>query len=228
MSGDPEEGTAVSLQFSGQLRSGQAESILVGAAGTIERYTPGHHLYFSAAVEWGDTEGSTYVDRRFVHLRYRRPEGYFGQVESFLQAEEDGIRGLRARTLAGMGLRWTMGDLEARYFAMGLSAMGEHEVLAREFAVAGENRSTSLVRVSSYAAGQSELAPGWTLSTTTYLQPKATDPGDLRLLSNSGLRVKPGERAALETHLHLAYDTRPPPGVESFDIVLKQGLTLWY
>lgn len=226
MSNDPVQGTSIGAAFSGQLRSGQTESILVGAASSIEHYIPGHHLFFSISMEWGDTEGTTYVDRRFVHLRYRRPKGTLGQVESFLQTEEDGIRGLRARSLAGLGLRWTLDGNDSSRFSMGVSGMWEHEMLASGHIAPGQGNTESLVRISSYATGEVKIAEGWTVGTTTYVQPKATDPGDLRLLSNSSLRVAPGGRAALETHLHLTYDNRPPSGIEPLDIVLKQALSL--
>ena len=85
-------------------------------------------------------------------------------------------------------------------------------------------------RASSYALGRVKLGDNLDLVETFYIQPRLTDLGDTRLLSQSQLVVKVTKKVSITTSIYIAYDTVPPHdgtpvAVKKLDSALKTSLT---
>ena len=141
-------------------------------------------------------------------------------LEAFTQAEFDEFRRLAIRALGGGGVRWRIAGRQAA--ALGLAGMGEYEKLRGEPDGIGGDAT---LRLSSYLTVGTELAPGWRLSSTTYLQPRVVEPNDLRVSSRATLEVRPGERLAMRLGAAVVHDSNPAEAVEKTDLTLRTGLS---
>ena len=213
---------------------------LMGKLTLLLRYQTGRHrLVWSSSGELGYKggfeEANRFIMRGFTHLRHQVRLIDWLTWETYAQVAGDDILRIGLRLLVGTGPRFDIVQEEEGTLAAGLSYMFEriHERYTRTTVDedTGETSSEQVElaqnnhRLSAYLTGSLHLTPYLTLIHTTYFQPRADDPSDIRIFSQTQLGVKAVERLSIKIALEVAYDSAPPPGIVNTDIGTSVGLS---
>jgi len=199
-------------------RRGSVDLLLLSLKASASWRSGPHLLLAVIHSEGGTKSGKEFVDRNLQHLRYRLRLGERLEAEGFLQQEYDQYRRLSLRALAGVGPRLELLARAPVKLALGVAWMAE---LERD---RGQARAHPDQRLSSYLQAELALDKLLTLSSTLFVQPRLDDMHDLRLLDEAALQVRLATHLALKNTLTLAYDSRPPAGVERLESSLRLSL----
>jgi Protein of unknown function, DUF481 len=225
---DVPEGVSGKLEGSIDWRTGNTRLLHTGGA-VVARWRACDHLVFAIARgEYEQTAGLgaplvTDVAKDFEHLRYRWHVVPWLSTEVFAQHEADRFRRLRLRALAGAGLRLRVAHDAEWSVHVGAAYMAEYEELVDDaLPDAGARAGDS--RLSTYAVALVKLNDDVSASETVYVQPRFTDPRDLRLLEEAALTSKLTAHVSFKAALVLAHDSRPPPGTAKTDTSLQSSI----
>ena len=222
MRADAPDGLAVSLDAAAAFATGNAEYLRLGLGGRADVGRGRDQAFVVGRTDLSRADGRSFLDRSFVHARYGRAVAPRLTLEAFAQAERNRQQRLVARTLVGAGPRYQVVGRDSLAVALGATPMWEREALDAEL----DEPSGGVVRLSTYATAEWTLSPTASLQTTTYLQPRADAPADLRVLHQTALSVGVTRAVRLRVQAQLRYDSRPPSGVERTDLSLENGLVL--
>ena len=227
---DVPEGASGKLAASVDWRTGNTRLVHVGGA-VIARYRHKDHLVFAVVRgEYGRSAAvgaplATTMSKTFEHVRYRWQVADWFATESFVQNEADKFRRLRIRALGGLGGRFTLAQCTHYGIHAGVAYMVEYEQLVTDGLV--DSGATDLdSRISSYLVGTYAFNDKVKASETVYVQPKLTDPKDIRLLSEAALTSKLTKKIAFTASFTIAYDSRPPPSTARTDTSLQSGIAI--
>jgi hypothetical protein len=186
----------------------------------------GRHLAFAfASADYSKLNGTLGIDKSFAHARYNFEIGPSLRWELFVQAQSDSLQLLEARNLVGTGPRFTLFEDKHIGIFLGVAYVLERDVY--DLAPGAPEQSTpTYSRFSGYLAAHATLSDGIDAVTTTYLQPRVEDPGDVRIESESGFVFKVTKIFSTGITLTGHYDSNPVPGVLRTDTELKNVLTL--
>jgi hypothetical protein len=189
-------------------------------------FSGGRHLAFAfASIDYSKLNEVVGVDKSFAHVRYDYEVTRALSWEAFVQAQSDVFQLIKIRDLIGTGPRFTLYDDGRFSLYLGVGAMWEHDVY--EVALGGPDaRLQSATRANLYLAAHATLTNGIDVVTTTYAQPRSTDPSDIRVLSESGFVFKISTWLSTAISFVGHYDSNPPPGVLPTDTELKNAITL--
>ena len=217
-------GTAEVLQFT-------------GAVGSHWLMEP--HLFFLAASgTFARKDDERFINKYFIHGRYRYRIWKFAMMELFVQGEYNEFRRIRARMPCGVGprIQQSVGEHAMFQFAFGSSYMFEWVNLSKDRDEAGVLYGDSLSaeynhRWNNYISFKLDFAV-MSLCATVYVQPRFDDFGDWMMLIESDLSFKVTEKLAVSFAYTLFHDSRPPEGVinrdTSLTAVLKIALGPWF
>lgn len=187
--------------------------------------TAGNHLGFSRlSADYGEAAGKTTVARWMVHARYNYRASELVALEALAQVQHDRYRRIGVRDLYGGGLRFNILNEEALEVFAGTTYLFEHEVIVSQGPFAGENNSWH--RSSSYAGVNLRAAPTVDLSSVTYFQPRFDRPADFRALSETFVSFTITKVLSARVSGTLWYDNDPPQGVKTYDLEVKNTLTI--
>jgi putative salt-induced outer membrane protein YdiY len=203
--------------------SGNTDATELQADGNITYLSGRHLLLLVLRGELAEQSGTRYFERIFEHLRYRRRLRRVLFVEAFVQHEFDRFRRLSLRALAGVGGRVALALGEQGTLAVGTTPMAEWERLrpGREPDAGDE---TLVLRLSNYVSLDVRVAKNVRVGQALFVQPRLSDTGDIRLLSESTLSVEAGALLVLPVSFRVAHDTEPPDGVEKTDVRLQSSI----
>ena len=217
-----DDGAALSVDASAAFATGNSAYTILGLGGRVDVQRGPHFAFVVGRFDLSRAGGNAFVDRQFAHLRYNRDLSGWLVAEAFTQVERNPQQRLRQRTLLGGGLRAEILDRDSLGVAVAVTPMVEAERLDEAL---GEDDAPR-VRLSSYVAGRVLLPSGASLTTTTYFQPRADRPGDLRVLSQAALSVPVTGALRLRASANLRHDSDPPLGVEATDLSVETGFVL--
>ncbi|MDZ7780082.1 MAG: DUF481 domain-containing protein [Gemmatimonadota bacterium] len=146
--------------------------------------------------------------------------------EWYLQANYDRSQLLKFRTLAGGGIRTPVTTGEWGQIGAGFSVMLEDERLDLPD-TASHPRTTTTFRSSTFFSLRL-VASQLVVTSTTYVQPRFDDLGDVRVLEDLSLATPVTDRLAMTVSFDLRYDSGPPDGLAALDARLRTGLTFTY
>lgn len=179
--------------------------------------------------QFKQAEEKTLTNKAFVHLRYIAELVKHLEAEAFGQQEFNEFISLKERVLAGGGLRtgFQIGKdtseksepVLAIYFGAGL--MYEYESYELKSA-----EIMRLARSTNYLNFTLNLNDYLSLGNVTYYQADVQNFKDYRILNDSVLEIKINNWLSLTTTLAYRYDSMPQPGIEKYDIEIKNGLTV--
>ncbi len=226
--GQSEDGFSGKLSTSVTWRTGNTD-LLQLAASTNAAYHQGKHgVLFKAQVTYGSKSSDVYIARTFEHLRYRFAVLDWLTAETLLQHQYDMFKKLKFRALVGGGMAASWQPLDDLSLVLGSTYLLEREVEGEDAEITLSSFSDFDHRWSNY------LQLGWNitetigLKSTTFLQPKLTDFGDLRIHSENGLTVKANDVFSITVSFTATYDSEPysdeNTDVESLDTNLKTTL----
>ncbi len=182
-----------------------------------------HMVLLVGNVNRGEARGEKTINKGFSHLRYNYTMHPKVALELFVQHEYDEFSLLDARTLLGIGPRFTVANGDSWAIFWGVAYMAEWEELDLPPA-APEDPSTFTNRASTYLAIRAELADRVQLTNTVYAQPRIDRASDLRVLEELSLKVGIVGKLSLRISLAVRHDEAPPTGVKPLDTSLSNRL----
>ncbi|WP_428263255.1 DUF481 domain-containing protein [Haliangium sp.] len=229
VSAEAEEGLTGSVTASVDFRRGNTSRLVLSAAPVL-RYRADRQVFIVYGSGEYDEDNDA-IRKVFGHGRYRYIISPRLTAEVFTQGETNPGQGQDLRLLAGAGPLLQLLDSHGLRLAWGVAYMFEHERVTPD-----EDGLDAQHRVSSYLSSNYQLKDNLQLIETVYVQPRITDPGDLRLLNETQLSVSATTYLALNLSFNFAYDTEPSPrfasdGVterEKYDSALKMSLTVQF
>lgn len=220
------------------LRSGNVELLEVYANGSIrwqtlrearhENELPWLKQRIRADVSsgYGREAGESIIDEQYAHLRWTAMWHRHIGTELFVQAQRNDFQALNLRWLVGGGLRSDVIHTEAFALWFGTGVFSEHE----QIEVPGENDRENAFRWNNFMVARvqfgrtEELAV--VLQNTVYVQPNLGDMSDFRVLEEVEADIPITEVVSLVTKFSARIDAEPPPGVETTDLRLSQGISV--
>lgn len=182
-------------------------------------------IQYSRAVQ----DDELFQNAGFLALRntnYFKPEiGW----EIFAQQQFDEFLRLRDRKLIGSGMRLRLYNVESTdeekklQLILGVGGMYEYEDID---AIIPETHS--LIRSTNYLSVQWVLNARVSMNAVTYMQIAVSDLMNYRNLLESSIAVKLAESLSLTVGVNHRYDSKPPAGVEPYDIIIRNGLQLLF
>ncbi len=221
------EGFAFSFSANYALRTGNRERSDIGIGTRIDYKEDAHYIFLLGNVDYGISQGETYKNRSFAHLRYNYAFSAVVDGELFSQLENDEFTLLQIRFLAGTGFRVRYIGGEKIVLYQGSSLMLEHESLDERKVTIHAAEHTSL-RWNNYINARIQLAENVSFFNTVYVQPQLDNFKDVRLLLDSSLQFNLNDHFAFTTTLNLRYDSLPPDAIQSLDLELKNGIRLTF
>lgn len=217
------EGISGSLELSFANRTGNTDLQSAGATLHLGWQRAPHMVLLVGDVNRGEARGAKTINKGFTHLRcnYRmRPRV---ALELFAQHEYDEFSLLDARTLLGIGPRFTVANGESWAVFWGIAYMAEWEKL--DVPPGGPDApSTFTNRGSTYLALSADIADRVWLTNTVYAQPDLEDANDLRVLEELSLKVGIAGSLSLLVNATMRHDEEPPTGVRPLDTSISNRL----
>jgi hypothetical protein len=220
------DGVSGALEGSLTGRTGNTEGIVAGGTVQLAFVSQPHSGFLYARGDYVHLGGATQVARSFVHVRGNEQLAPWLYWELFGQMQQDEFLRLRLRSLAGTGPRVRLfADAEWSLYVGSAYMIEREEVSAGSSDGVGEGRSaTTAHRWSNYLALSYKASDLVTLTSTTYVQPRLDDFGDLRSLEEASLVINVSKRIATKLGCTLRYDRRPPTGVKPTDVEVRNSL----
>jgi len=180
--------------------------------------------YLQLQYAYGKSNGKVDTDRAFAHLRHRTDISPAWGVEAYAQAGKDPFARLAQRILLGGGVRSVLFEEERRSAGyLGLGAFHERETLNSKLGTT-DALHVKVWRANAYLVLKYQFNEQIRLYNTAYYQPTFGDSRDYRVLDQVSMLVKLGEDLDLRISLDIAFDSRPPQGVEKRDMLYSTGL----
>jgi hypothetical protein len=213
------------LEGSFTARAGNVESVVAGAAAIGAARVGRHGFFGSSHIDYARFNRATTLSKSFVHLRYEHRLVDWLYPEGFVQQQQDKFQRLQLRELVGIGLRFILADSDDVRIAYGTSSMFEYERISVPERALDDPESVAL-RASNYLTATWLMDSRTRLLGTVYIQPRIAEPDDVRLLFESALSTRLGQRFEVTVLVTLRYDSAPPTLVKAIDAEVKNALVL--
>jgi len=222
----PPAGDGVTAQVELKLnwREGNNPLFDLGGAGTVVMRRGPVLALALARGEYATSHGLTLTRKSFEHVRARVELDCRWRWEVFAQHEYDQFRRLSLRALAGTGPAIQIVDAGAIAVLAGAAYLYEYEQLDTRLGALDAGVRRTAHRSSLYVTGHEDLPSGVAIVETAYVQPRITDPGDVRVLGELSVVSKLSAAIALKNSLTVAYNRTPPDGIKRYDTQLELGV----
>ncbi|AKU94512.1 putative outer membrane protein [Labilithrix luteola] len=205
-------------------RAGNTQTTNFGASlfGGIKREP--HVFFVRAAVDYGQSQGTTNVDRWVAHARYNYDLSRLLALEALVQEQHDTFRRMALRGTYGLGVRFRFietDDLEVFY---GATFILEQDVVS---STDTEPLETELFeRFGNYVGINAWLNPLMRATAVLYAQPRIADWGDFRILHEASISFQITKLLAAKISGSVYVDTEPPSTVLPYDVEVKNSIEL--
>jgi putative salt-induced outer membrane protein YdiY len=222
-----EKGWSFTIQASLDARTGNTEGLDASAAGGVG-FAYGRHmgLLFGNGefTRWNDT---TSVDNAFVHARYNYEFLHWLWGEAFIQIQTDHFQRILLRDLAGLGPRFALYQSKEFDVYFGTGWMVEHDAI-NVLPDSNDLADFYAHRWNNYLSVNYEVDTRISLASTIYAQPRWNDFNDYRVLEETAVVFKITKVLAASIIGDYHYDSRPPAGVLTTDLEIKNVLSVTY
>jgi hypothetical protein len=205
--GEKPEGYSGELSFSWNVNEGNSNTDARSAGLYLQQDYNESLLFIKASYDYGESLGTNYMDKSFLHARriHRLYEHIDDEV--FMQEQSDAFQSLTSRTLVGAGLRWHNGDAnKSGRFYLGLGAFYLTEL---ETNLPEEHYA----RANFYFSYKYAPSNQYTFAFVSYYQPRADDTSDYLLLSTGEINIALSEKLALKFSMSYNVNSDPALGV---------------
>lgn len=216
-----EKGLVGSLGFRVSGATGNTDKIMGSASTTNGYLSEKREVLALASYRYGQSRGEKDTNTGSVHLRHTRHYDQIPDVEVFTQWQFDEFARLNLRSLAGAGLREAIFKTDEQFLYFGLGAFYERQ--DRE-----DSADKNSTRINSYISYLNRLHKNVEASVVVYYQPDAAKTQDARINADAGLEFDLTQKISFSTSVSFTYDSRPPEGVASTDIIYFSGLHFRY
>jgi hypothetical protein len=218
---------SVTVQASLDARTGNTEGLDASGAGGVG-FANGPHLAFVfGSAEFARFNDTTSVDKSFLHARYNYQFCSWVWGEAFAQLQSDQFQRILLRDLVGLGPRIALYKSKTFDAYVGTGWMVEHDAID---ILPGSNDLADYYahRWNNYASLDYTMDTRISVATTLYVQPRWNDFGDFRVLEETAVVFKITTILAASITGDYHYDSRPPTGVVSTDLEIKNVLSVTY
>lgn len=233
-------GPSGSLDFALTVRSGNVSELLVGSSvraqwaelkadtATSSQAKLQELVYFIGDISLGIRTKERFKNAGFAHVRWTHMwSGSLGS-ELFVQAQYNEFIRLQQRYLGGLGARWEF--IEGRNFEVIVGSGYMLEFEQYDVPEDGpDGRRVLAHRWTNYLSLKGYLKdPKVTLVETVYAQPRLSDFGDYRILSEAELAITITDRLEVVAGLYLRYDSQPVVDVDPLDLTFLNRLRVGF
>jgi hypothetical protein len=214
------------IQASVAAYAGNTSGVVLGSAGFIGLRGSDHLGYAVLTGDYTKLDGVVSVAKWFAHARHNYSLKSWLFWEEYAQLESERFRRVSLRALVGTGPRFKLFENAMLDLFCGVSYMYEHTRLSTgEDSMRGQGGAH---RISNYVALTLRAQERIVLSSVTYAQPRADDPGDVRALSVSSADFTVTKRLHSRLDAVLRYSSVVPPDIARADFELKNSLELLF
>ena len=180
-----------------------------------------HHTFLQTKASQGRQSGSKFKNNSFAHVRWTWMYWKYLGLELFTQIQQDEFKALNIRQLNGFGLRSEIFQLKNLSLSIGTGVMSDHEVLSN-------NTQSTVFRSTSYitSAKSFDESNKNLILLTIYYQPLFNNHKDYRINLEANVRtiLISSWNISIDNSINFMYDTKPPEGVLTNDLVIKTKL----
>jgi putative salt-induced outer membrane protein YdiY len=223
--GKPPEGFVGTYELDLALQRGNTDTTSTATSAKLQWRHENITNFILVNYEYGKSAGITNMNKKFAHYRHIHQINTLIAWEGFAQFSSDEFRELTLRSLAGGGVRLTLGKVtDNRAIYLGLGMFYEHEELNTLYA--NEANTENTLRGNIYLVFKYQFNPHVSLVNSTYYQPELGKFSDFRAINDLTLISKLNKTLALKVGLDIDYDSKPPRDVLKSDTSLKVGMVL--
>lgn len=216
---------AATLEGSFTGRTGNVQSVVVGAAAFGAAQLGRHQLFASSQADYARFGSATTTSKSFLHVRHNYGLTEVVFTELFAQQQQDKFQRLLLRELVGAGPRVLLANEERLRVALGTAYMFEYERINVP-AGAPDDRVTFNHRWSTYVSTTWSPDGRVRAIATLYVQPRFDAFDDVRLLAEVALTTELVDRLGVKFLATMRHDSEPPTAVKPTDIEIKNALVL--
>lgn len=222
----PPEGLSGSLTANLTAQTGNTDFAQVGLRGRVYRVEGNVTTLMVGNGGLGFLGRNRFASSGLFHYRKTYAVSPWILPEWYAQMNYDRSQLLKFRTIAGAGARTPVSEGRWGEVGAGLSVMLEDERLDLPD-TASHARKTTTVRSSTFLSFRL-VASQIVVTSTSYIQPRFDDFGDIRVLHDLSLATPVSDRLAMTVSIDMRYDSKPPDGLAGLDARLRTGLTWSY
>lgn len=180
-----------------------------------------HHIFLQSKSSQGQQSDKKFKNNSFVHLRWTWMKWNIVGLELFTQLQQDEFKSLKIRQLNGGGLRAELIEKEDISLSLGSGAMLDYEEILEKESSALWRSTSYLSMIKSFDEKKKNL-----ILLTLYYQPLFDNPSDYRINLEANVRtiLISSWNISLDNSINFMYDTKPPEGILTDDLVIKTRL----
>lgn len=216
---DIEPGQYYQFDFGGGFAAGNTDYVQFGVGGRMDIVGEGASAFAVAHYVFNEVDNVTDVSSGFVHARYNHPLVPRVVGEAFAQVERNEQTLLERRYLVGAGARFEVLETEPLGIALGTTPMFEYERLQ----ASTMEDPAGAFRWSNYLSVRVDVSDTAEALGVVYVQPRVSEPDDVRVLHESRLDVSVSSRFKIRVRAGTRFDSEPPVDVDRTDVMLTTG-----
>lgn len=160
--------------------------------------------------------GNRFLNSGFIHFRHNYLFHKRVKTFAFAQTQFNEVLLLEERNVFGAGLRFSLFQRDSLKSSLGLGIMNEYERLNETSLISGEVFETNFIRTA-FVHSFSYTLKNISFSNVLYYQANVLDVLDIRLLSESMIRMKLNAKFDFLVEHTIRYDSRPPSNLVNSD-----------
>ncbi len=224
--GEPPEGVSGTLTANLTAQTGNTDFAQVGISGRVFKVDGRVTTMMVGNGGLGFLGRSRFASSGLFHYRKTYRTSTWIWPEWYVQANYDRAQLLKFRTIGGVGARTPVSEGRWGEVGAGASIMVEDERLELPD-TAAHPRKTTAMRASAFLSFRL-VADQVVVTSTSYIQPRFDDFGDVRVLHDLSVATPVTDRLAMTVSVDMRYDSGPPDGLSALDARLRTGLTFQY
>lgn len=159
-----------------------------------------------------------YLNNGFLHVRYNHNfNNNWFIAEAFTQVQFNKIQKILRRFLWGAGGRYVIADNDKYKVYAGTALMYEFELYI-------DNTFQDMVRMSDYISLRIKPTSYFTISHTTYYQPRIDDFANFRITNETSLETQVLKNLSFKSKFSHYFDSKPAPAVQKIFYSFHNGL----
>ena len=180
-----------------------------------------HHIFFQGQTSQGKQSRQKFKSSSFGHLRWTWMPWKVIGYEIFSQIQHDEFKSLKLRQLNGVGLRSELFYYKDFVLSIGTGVMYDHEKLLSSTETTDIRSTSYLSMIKSFDEKKKSL-----ILLTLYYQPLFYNHADYRINLEANIRtiLISSWNISLDNSINFMYDTKPPEGILTDDLVIKTRL----
>jgi len=180
-----------------------------------------HHVFLQSKNSQGQQSNKKFKNNSFVHFRWTWMKWNIVGTELFTQLQQDEFKSLKIRQLNGGGLRAELIKKEDISLSLGSGVMLDHEEVLDKQTSALWRSTSYLTFLKSFDEKKKNL-----ILLTIYYQPLLDNHKDYRINLEANVRTILITNLSLfiENSVNFMYDTKPPEGILTNDLIVKSNL----